>query len=108
MSSDKIKSISEPSTISGLSDETIYLSQTPTNNNTTNMIYLSQEDLNAIIEKAKKERDIEKLQELHRRDKENPDAHRKRSMKYYLENKDAINAKRREAYKNKKQDNIHK
>jgi hypothetical protein len=60
-------------------------------------------DLPAILEKAKEEEQKEALVRLHQRDKENPEGARKRALKRYNRNKDQINAKRREAYKAKKE-----
>jgi hypothetical protein len=60
-------------------------------------------DLPAMLEKAKEEEQKEALVRLHRRDKENPEGARKRALKRYNRNKDEINAKRREAYKAKKE-----
>ncbi len=58
-------------------------------------------DLPAIIAQAKEEENKDALKKLHQRDKENPEKHRARALKSYERNKDAINAKRREAYKRK-------
>jgi hypothetical protein len=60
-------------------------------------------DLPAMLEKAKEEEQKEALVRLHQRDKENPEGARKRALKRYNRNKDEINAKRREAYKAKKE-----
>ena len=65
------------------------------------ILHISRAELHAIIENAIKERDAKKLEELHKRDKESPEEHRMRSMKYYNENKHIINAKRRAAYRSK-------
>ena len=59
-------------------------------------------DLPAIIEKAKKERDAERLHDLHQKQKANPEPNKKRVLANYHKNKDEINAKRREQYKAKK------
>jgi hypothetical protein len=56
-----------------------------------------------IIEKAKVERDKEKLQMLRDKEKANPEPHRKKVLENYHKNKDEINARRREAYKLKKE-----
>jgi len=56
-----------------------------------------------IIEKAKAERDKEKLQILRDKEKANPEPHRKKVLENYHKNKDEINARRREAYKLKKE-----
>jgi Zn-dependent metalloprotease len=56
-------------------------------------------DLPNIIAKAKKDRDAERLQLLHAKQKENPEPNKKRVLKNYHKNKDEINAKRREKYK---------
>ncbi len=60
-------------------------------------------DLPAMLEKAKEDEQKEALVRLHQRDKENPEGARKRALKRYNRNKDEINAKRREAYKAKKE-----
>ena len=62
-----------------------------------------KEDLPSIIERVKLERDKENLEKLHQRDKENPEQHRERSKRLYTLKKEEILAKRREAYRNKKQ-----
>lgn len=62
-----------------------------------------KEDLPGILEKAKEEERKDALVRLHQRDKENPEAAKARSKKHYTLNKDAVNAKRREAYHRKKQ-----
>jgi hypothetical protein len=59
-------------------------------------------ELPAVIAKTKEERDRERLKELSQRHKDNPDEHRQKALKRYYKNKEEINAKRREAYKNKK------
>ncbi len=60
-------------------------------------------DMPVMLEKAKEEEQKEALVRLHQRDKENPEGARKRALKRYNRNKDEINAKRREAYKAKKE-----
>ncbi len=80
---------------------------------TPNMILVSEEellalrklkeDLPGIIEKAKEEERKDALLRLHQRDKENPDAAKARYKKHYNLNKEAVNAKRCEAYHRKKQ-----
>jgi hypothetical protein len=61
-----------------------------------------KEDLPAIIEKTRNERDTERMKALTQRHRENPEQHREQSKKRYDLKKDEINAKRREAYKLKK------
>ena len=56
----------------------------------------------AIIAKAKKDRDAERLRELHEKQKANPEPNKKRTLANYHKNKEEINAKRREQYKAKK------
>ncbi len=60
-------------------------------------------ELPTIIEKTKVERDKERLKELAKRNKENPEHHREQSKKLYYLKRDEINAKRREAYRLKKE-----
>ena len=62
-----------------------------------------KEDLPALIAQAKLDRDRENLEKLHDRDRENPEQHRERSKRLYNLKKDEILAKRREAYRIKKQ-----
>ena len=61
-----------------------------------------KEELPAIIEKAKIDRDKENLARLTQMHKDNPEKHREQSKKRYHQKKEEINAKRREAYKAKK------
>lgn len=60
-------------------------------------------DLPAIINKAKEDERKDALTRLHQRDRENPEMARERAIKRYNRNKDEINAKRREAYRLKKE-----
>ena len=46
---------------------------------------------------------IESLKKLRERDIQNPEQHSKRVLKHYYKNKEAINEKRRAAYKAKKE-----
>jgi len=59
------------------------------------------------IEKAKQEaiasRDAERFRILHEKQKANPEPNKKRTLETYHKNKDEINAKRREAYRLKKE-----
>ena len=55
-----------------------------------------EKDLPAIIAKAKEEAHKERFDKLRERDKENPEEHTKRTMKWYEKNREEINAKRRE------------
>jgi hypothetical protein len=63
-----------------------------------------------IIAKAKAEGVIEngkqRLANLTQKHKDNPKAHSEGILKKYHQNKDEINKKRREAYKNKKEQNV--
>ncbi len=59
-------------------------------------------ELPSIIVKAKEEESKDALNRLHQRDKENPELARQRATNRYKLKKDEINAKRREAYKQKK------
>jgi membrane protein involved in colicin uptake len=59
-------------------------------------------EMPAVIERVKQERDKERLKELSQRHKENPEQHRQNALNRYYKNKEEINAKRREAYKKKK------
>lgn len=59
-------------------------------------------EMPARIAKAKEERDKERFAALHEREKMNPEPHRKKVLENYHKNKEAINARRREAYKAKK------
>jgi len=56
-----------------------------------------------IIAKAKIERDKEKLAALHAARKANPAEYSKRVLEKYHKNKEEINARRREAYRLKKE-----
>jgi electron transfer flavoprotein alpha/beta subunit len=62
-------------------------------------------ELPAMLEAAKKERDKERLAKLRQKEKENPEPHRKKVLERYHKNKDEILAKRREAYRRKKEAN---
>lgn len=55
-----------------------------------------------IIANAKKEYDKERLEMLSAMHKANPEAHRKKMLDKYYKNKEEINAKRRERYKERK------
>ena len=59
-------------------------------------------DLPNIIANAKKEYSKERLQALSDKHKANPEAHRKHVLEKYHKNKEEINAKRRERYKERK------
>jgi hypothetical protein len=63
-----------------------------------------EEDIPAIIQRAKEEQYKDALAKLHQRDKENPEIARQRAMKRYAINKEEIKAKRREAYYRKKEE----
>ena len=52
-----------------------------------------------MLEKAKAERDKERLMILHAKQKSNPEPNRIRVLANYHKNKEEVNAKRREAYK---------
>lgn len=54
---------------------------------------------NKSIEEICKEYDKRKFEELHKRDKENPEIKKARVAKYYNNNKEEINARRREKRK---------
>jgi hypothetical protein len=56
-----------------------------------------------LLEKTKAERDKERLTILHEKQKANPEPNKKRNLENYHKNKEEINAKRREAYKLKKE-----
>jgi hypothetical protein len=60
-------------------------------------------DLPAMLATAKEERDKERLAKLRQKEKENPEPHRKKALERYHKNKDEILAKRREAYRLKKE-----
>lgn len=59
-------------------------------------------ELPAIIEKAMKDRDAERFRILHEKQKANPEPNKQRVLANYHKNKEEINAKRREKYKEKK------
>ena len=59
--------------------------------------------LPTLLEKAKSDRDKEKLDALHAAAKENPQEASAKALKRYYRNRDAINARRREAYRAKKE-----
>lgn len=61
-----------------------------------------EEELPAILEKVKQERDKERLKELTQHHKDNPEEHRQKVKEYYSKNKEAILEKRRDAYNKKK------
>jgi hypothetical protein len=56
-----------------------------------------------VIAKAKTERDKERLLVLHEKQKSNPEPNRTRVLANYHKNKEEVNAKRREAYRLKKE-----
>jgi len=56
----------------------------------------------SLLEKAKTERDKEKLDTLHAKQKADP-TYSKKVLEKYHKNKEEINARRREAYKAKKE-----
>lgn len=60
-------------------------------------------ELPAIIEKAKEEAHKERFAALRARDAVDPEAHRRRTAEWREKNKDAYNAKRREQYRQKKE-----
>lgn len=60
-------------------------------------------EMPAIIEKAKHEGGMDRLKTLHKEQKENPQKHREQALRYYNLRKDEINAKKRAAYKAKKE-----
>lgn len=62
-----------------------------------------EEDLPELLEATREEERKNALTRLHQRDKENPELAKKRYKKHYNLNKDAINEKRREAYRLKKE-----
>jgi hypothetical protein len=62
-----------------------------------------KEELPAIIEKAKAEGGMDRLKVLNQKNKENPEEHRRKSKERYALKKDQILAKRREAYRLKKE-----
>ena len=59
--------------------------------------------LPALLEKTKAERDKERLTILHEKQKANPEPNKQRTLANYHKNKEEINARRREAYKLKKE-----
>jgi hypothetical protein len=59
--------------------------------------------LPVLIEKTKAERDRERLTVLHDKAKANPQEHSKKQLEKYHKNKEEINARRREAYRLKKE-----
>lgn len=60
-------------------------------------------ELPTIIEKAKQDRDKERLAALDEKRKLNPEPHRQSVLEHYHKHKEEINAKRRERYRLKKQ-----
>lgn len=60
-------------------------------------------ELPTIIEKAKHDRDKERMAALRSRDKEDPKAHSARTAKWKEEHREEYNARRREQYKRKKE-----
>lgn len=82
------------------------MSDTPTNTVTISLERLKElEALEAAakIKKTIEEYDAERLKILREKDKANPSAVTKRTMKHYEVHKDEINARRRAAYKRKKE-----
>jgi hypothetical protein len=63
---------------------------------------LLEAELPARIAAALKLRDAEKLAHLHAKQAEDPESHRKKMLEKYHTNKAEINARRREAYKQKR------
>ena len=61
-----------------------------------------EKEIPTIIEKAKEEANQERFLKLREHDKENPEKHSKRTLKWYETHKEEINARRREKYKQKK------
>lgn len=59
-------------------------------------------EMPARIAKAKEEAHAERFAALRARDAADPEAHTKRTMEWYNKNRDEINARRREKYKEKK------
>ena len=59
-------------------------------------------DLPNLLEKAKADRDKEKLEALHAARKADPAKYSKKALEKYHKNKEDINARRRDAYKAKK------
>ncbi len=60
-------------------------------------------ELPTIVAKDKYKAHAERFASLRARDKENPEAHKKRSTEWKKANKDEYNAKRREQYRLKKE-----
>lgn len=60
-------------------------------------------EIPTIVAKAKAEANAERFAALRARDAADPVAHTKRTMNWYEKNKEEINARRREAYKQKKE-----
>jgi hypothetical protein len=60
-------------------------------------------DMPSIVARAKAERDKEKLEALHAARKANPEVYSKKVLEKYHKNKDEINARRRDAYRLKKE-----
>jgi phosphoenolpyruvate-protein kinase (PTS system EI component) len=60
-------------------------------------------EIPAIIAKTRAESDKERLTRLHAKAKENPKESSEKALKRYYKNKDEINARRREAYRVKKE-----
>lgn len=61
-----------------------------------------EKEMPTIIAKAKEEANHERFLKLREHDKEHPDKHSKRTLKWYETHKEEINARRREKYKQKK------
>ena len=59
-------------------------------------------ELPSLLESVRNESTKDRLAELHKKQKENPERHREQSKKRYELKKDEILAKRREAYQRKK------
>jgi len=59
-----------------------------------------------LLAKAKVDANKERFAMLHEREKSNPEPHKKKVLENYHKNKEEINARRREAYKAKKQVNV--
>ena len=60
-------------------------------------------DLPALLEKARYEGGMDRLKALHQKQKENPKQHSENMLKRYHLKKEEINARRREAYRLKKE-----
>jgi len=58
-----------------------------------------QAELPTLLEKARQEGGMDRLKMLHQKQRENPEKHREMCRKQYQQNKEKINAKRREAYR---------